>query len=437
MNLTVFFFISEPAAVPQPQRKGKVFILYCKDGLPQEFSDEVLDLADTLSSCGGFKCEVDHYVPVPPPNWNTWTIKQIQESEYVLLVYSPILDQQIHSSQNIMLNMEKGKYYANGIINLMHPPKFIPVYLNGRLPPNNLGWLPPQLHTCTEYMLNINQLRMAIEVPEGTPEHVFSEKLTEALHEDRFRDVAKLVSHLRGESDTTRPNPPLNPIKVPAVHNPPPQISPSQMPASSDFDHVQPQMPPRSTPVVHPQTDPHLSYIPPPPGPVASSQQQQQQQVHEPSHPQSGIQRELHVAHIESEVHRVINGTHPQIAMQHSGIHSGDVILSYNHDTGEGFPEQSMTSIEQNDIRDHIMRKIGLVVKDQWFHLGGVLGVQQKELNNIQQSLGVHPDYSMAGLKMLNGWRAEKKQQATREVLKEALCRLNYGQLAQELFTDE
>ena len=357
-----------------------------------------------------------------------------------------------------MLNMEKGKYYANGIINLMHPPKFIPVYLNGRLPPNNLGWLPPQLHTCTEYKLNINQLRMAIEVPEGTPEHIFSGKLTEALHEDRFRDVAKLVSHLRGESDTTRPNPPLNPIKVPAVHNPPPQISPSQMPASSDFDHVQTKMPSRvahpqsqvhqdiqfksgdlrEMHVHHPQTDPHKSYNPPPPGPVASSQQQQQQQqVHEPSHPQSGIQREPHVAHIESEVHQVLNGTHPQIAMQHSGIHSGDVIQSYNHDTGEAIPAQALMSFEQHDIRDHNMRKIGLVVKGEWFRLGEVLGVQQQKLNNIKQSLGVHPDYSMAGLNMLNAWRAEKKELATREALKQALCRLNYEQLAQGLFTDE
>ena len=204
-HFLVFFFLEVTADL---QTQGKVFILYCKDaGIPISFSEDVLDLADSLNHCGGFTCMVDYYVNVPPLNWNNWTQQQIQESQYVILVCSPTLAQVMRDPQDHMLNMEKGKYYANDIVNLIHPQKFIPVYLNGYKPRTSQenGWLPPQLCMCTVYNLNISELRIALEVPEGSPQHILYQKLTTALHEDRFREVAKLVYHLRSDSHIFQP----------------------------------------------------------------------------------------------------------------------------------------------------------------------------------------------------------------------------------------
>ena len=208
------YHLSEPAG-------KKVFILYCKDQqLPPTFADEVLDLADTLSKLGGFKCMVDHYVDVPPPNWNIWTQQRIYESKYVLLILSPTLAHKIKNPVGEdVLHMEKGKYYVNSIVNCIHPPKFIPVFLNNHIPlaANHIQWIPSQLQMSTAYCLNIAELRAALLVQEGTPEHVFHEMLRVALEQERFKVVASLVHHLREEAETPPPRPPQVPVSVPAV----------------------------------------------------------------------------------------------------------------------------------------------------------------------------------------------------------------------------
>ena len=220
------YHLSEPAG-------NKVFILYCKDQqLPPTFSDEVLDLADTLNHLGGLKCMVDHYIDVPPPNWNIWTEQRIVESQYVLLILSPTLAHKIKNPiGEDVLDMEKGKYYVNSIVNCIHPPKFIPIFLNNHIPrvPNHVQWIPSQLRMSTAYCLNIAEFRATLLVPEGTPEHVFHEMLRVALQDDRFKVVASLVHHLREEADTVPPRPPQVPVavdpKVPIVQQPPPPMA--------------------------------------------------------------------------------------------------------------------------------------------------------------------------------------------------------------------
>ena len=220
-----------------------MFILYCKDQqLPPTFCDEVLDLADTLNHLGGLKCTVDHYVDVPPPNWNIWTEQRIVESQYVLLILSPTLAHKIKNPVGEdVLHMEKGKYYVNSIVNCIHPPKFIPVFLNDHIPPaaNHIQWIPSQLRMSTAYHLNITEFRATLLVPEGTPLHVFHEMLRVALHEEKFKVVASLVNHLREEADTVPPRPPQVPIvvpatavdhKVPVAQHPPP--APDEAPES-------------------------------------------------------------------------------------------------------------------------------------------------------------------------------------------------------------
>lgn len=119
-----------------------------------------------------------------------------------------------------MLDMEKGKYYVNTIVNYIQPDKVIPVFLNPYRPRYHLEWVPTPLHTSTIYFLNVSELRSTLTVSEDTPRHVLDEKLRTALSEERFRAVANLVSHLRGESATSPPAPPRLPIPVPPSNTP-------------------------------------------------------------------------------------------------------------------------------------------------------------------------------------------------------------------------
>lgn len=196
--------------------QGKIFVLYCKDPqLPPEFSDDVLDLADILSHCGGFLVMIDHYINVHPPNWNIWTQQKIEESQYVLLVCSPTFAHVLREPGEWMLDMEKGKYYAHSIVNYVQPQKFIPVFLNQFIPRNYLEWVPKQLHASAVYSLNVSKLGAVLTGSEDVPRHVFDEKLRRALSDDQFREIAKLVNHLRDESATSPPVPPPRPIEVP------------------------------------------------------------------------------------------------------------------------------------------------------------------------------------------------------------------------------
>ena len=111
--------------------------------------------------------------------------------------------------------MEKGKYYASSVVNYIQPHKVIPVYLNHYVPQAYLDWVPTQLHTSTVYGLNISTLSSALSVSEDSPRHVLDERLRLALSEERFRNFAKLVNHLRGETATSPPVPPERPIPVP------------------------------------------------------------------------------------------------------------------------------------------------------------------------------------------------------------------------------
>ena len=184
---------------------------------------------------------MDHYVDVPPPNWNIWTQQRIYESQYVLLILSPTLAHKIKNPiGEDVLEMEKGKYYVNSIVNCIHPPKFIPVFLNNHIPqiPNHIQWIPSQLQMSTAYRLNIAEFRATLLVPEGTPEHVFHEMLRVALQEERFKMVASLVHHLREEADTAPPRPPQVPIAVPAAVVDPKVPVVQQPPPAPDESHI-------------------------------------------------------------------------------------------------------------------------------------------------------------------------------------------------------
>ena len=63
----------------------KVFISYTHDS--PEHVDRVLELADRLRA-GGVDAHVDQYETSPPEGWPRWTVRQIEEADYVLTVFT-------------------------------------------------------------------------------------------------------------------------------------------------------------------------------------------------------------------------------------------------------------------------------------------------------------------------------------------------------------
>ena len=387
------------------QKKGKVFILYCKDAAPNLFSEDVLALADTLNHCGGIDCTIDHYVDTHPPNWNTWTQQKIEESEYVILVWSPSLAKMIKTPGENMMHMEKGKYYANGVVNLIHPPKFIPVYLNGYNPgtATNLEWLPPQLRTYTVYNLNISELQAALEVPEGTPQDVFIQRLQTALQHERFREVAKLVTHLRGMSDTVPPIPPQNPITVPpGVHT------------ASHVAHPQSQLH-RLTHYTQAQLQSgghHQVYLPPPAN----------------VHPQD-ISREEAVPPASAYFLRGVKPENADTMQDMNSMECGS--LHFVH------PMEEQGCSDPDQIPEFALRQIAIRLKDKWWRLGVKLGVNSSELDHVKNALNKPTDYEDAMWKTFRLWQTSQRELATKDALKSALEDIGCGRLASEFLPDD
>ena len=400
--------IPEPTAVTQTKRK--VFILYCKDPqLSPTFSDDVLDLADTLNHCGGFTCAVDHYVDVRPPNWNVWTQQRIEESQYVILVCSPTLAQVIQTPHDHVLSMEKGKYYANGIVNLIQPSKFIPVFLNAYKPVGDKRqWLPPQLYMCTNYEVSIAEFREAIRVPEDTPRCDLDRKFAEVLcSDDRFREIAKLVYHLRNESEIVRPRSPQVPIHV---------------------------LPPTTVDGGHPLGSQHLAQ--------PQSDLDMRQALGDPFQYMGAVQRQ------SGSMQPTFRANHQVIASSDGSLHfvraEEQQVQFGSYDSQAASiqsrhlmqPVQQQEGIEADDISDIVIKKIALRVKGKWFDLGIKLKIEGSELEAIQDSLGHITNYEEATMKMIRLWKRTWKELATKKALKWALVSIEFGRIAEKLFPD-
>ena len=342
---------------------------------------------------------VDHYTNLHPESWNIWTQQKIEESQYVLLVLSPMLAQKIMNPVGEdVLHMEKGKYYVNGIVNYIHPPKFIPVFLNHCIPANYHLWIPAQLRMYTAYHLNIAELRAVLQVPEGSPENVFHEMLRTALHDEKFKMVASLVSHLRNETDTLPPRPPPVPVKVP-----PPEIPP---PASNKVGKVLEES------LIHP---------------IEEEGGRWDENMLSYSHEQD-------IGHPVSEVHNMAG-----VAEEHSPDHEEKKLFVYNKESGNPVtPMQAQEEdLEADNIQGNVMRRVAIRVKDKWFDLGRRLGVHVSELEAIKNNLNHPADYESATKNMFRLWKLTKGELATNQALKQALVDIEYGRLAQELFQDD
>lgn len=217
----------------------KVFILYCKDTLLQEshhtsgdeFCQDILELADILTLCGGLSCSVDFYEQDEQQNWNLWTQQKIQDSKHVIMVCSPQLmqhlqlrtggeqhHQQQHQQQRNDVMMSQGLFFSDMVVNSIVAPKFVPVFLNHCVPPTNpRAWLPPQLHAARHFKLE--RLRELFQTVFDENQNYSLEEQTQvlfrSLQEPAHREVGRLVRYLRGEREVVPPQMPRIPVPMP------------------------------------------------------------------------------------------------------------------------------------------------------------------------------------------------------------------------------
>ncbi len=192
---------------------------------PDDFCKDVQELADILSSCGGITCSTDFYEKGNPGNWNIWTQQQIETSNHVVMIASPQLYQHLSKEERTDVEMERGKYFSNTVINTIEAPKFVPVFLNGNEPQSPKHWLPLQLHMSTWFLLrNVREFYNAVDM-HGEHTEPLREKFSRHLQDPKYRSLANFILHLLGEHNVVAPVGqirvpvrPLNNFYIPAHH---------------------------------------------------------------------------------------------------------------------------------------------------------------------------------------------------------------------------
>ena len=136
----------------------------------------------------------------------------MQRCEYIVFVCSPMLKRTLHDSQHELISMQRGKFYADVVVNYISPHKFIPVFLNV---PARDEWVPMSLQTATFYELPVNEFCAAVGDTEGMHPLQFERKMSYVLDDPRFESIAALIATLRKEPLNPRPKPPTRPVRPP------------------------------------------------------------------------------------------------------------------------------------------------------------------------------------------------------------------------------
>lgn len=202
---------------------SKPFILYCKDkslkdsfGVSEDdFCHYALQLADVLNSCGGIDCSVDLYEEELQQNWSLWTENKIRECTPVIMVCSPQLFHSFTlSGGKQLVEMYKGSFYNDCVVNCIAAPKFVPVFLNECRPNDLQDWLPSQLHAGQKFCLShLREFHELLYPKHQTASFNRNKLVSDNLELPKFHEIAKLVLFLRGENQDSRPESPIIPGK--------------------------------------------------------------------------------------------------------------------------------------------------------------------------------------------------------------------------------
>ena len=173
--------------------------------------EQVLASEMLINRSGGLKCEFDGYDRNHEANWSAWTERMITESDFVLYVCSRKLSNHFRNPTHELVEMMRGKFWADAIFNHVDATKFIPVFLNSSF---EKAYVPSVLQAATHFELRVRELSREME---DCPEDHFVQRLGEFLGRQEFCDIARLLALLRNEQFTARPQQPSQPVKIPQV----------------------------------------------------------------------------------------------------------------------------------------------------------------------------------------------------------------------------
>jgi hypothetical protein len=127
-----------------------LFISYSHDS--PDYADRVLSLSNRLRA-DGIDCIIDQYNPAPSSGWPLWMEEQIQNTDFVLMVYTETYHKRVHKKEE----PDKGFgvcWEGNLIYNLLYQAKlentkFIPVIFDKK----DKAYIPLPLQGFTCYLL--------------------------------------------------------------------------------------------------------------------------------------------------------------------------------------------------------------------------------------------------------------------------------------------
>lgn len=174
----------------------------------------MVELADSLYTCGGIDCVADFYETNHPQSWSVWAESNIRDCDHVIYVCSPLLISDLRSMDQRTIDMSKGNFFSNMVVHSVVAPKFVPVFLNECVPRDLKDWLPTQLHGAKSYKLQ--SMRDFHKAVFDGPHELRNLEVGRCLGMPKFSELAALVRFLRGERDVLPPPRPEHPIPIPA-----------------------------------------------------------------------------------------------------------------------------------------------------------------------------------------------------------------------------
>lgn len=194
-----------------------MFVLYCKDTDQVHVTDsdsfcrDIHKLERILSYSGGITVTIDISEEFQQ-NWDRWTQEKIRESDYVIMVCSPMLIQHLNSSQGDRrdVSMYIGRFFHDTVVNTICAPKFIPIFLNECKPRSLKEWLPAQLHMATIFELSTVREFHDNFIGGAQSDVVIMDNIMKGFSHPRHARLADFVRSLRGDPPpSTPPRPPI------------------------------------------------------------------------------------------------------------------------------------------------------------------------------------------------------------------------------------
>ncbi|WP_396133458.1 toll/interleukin-1 receptor domain-containing protein [Acaryochloris sp. 'Moss Beach'] len=152
----------------QPSASPRALISYSHDS--KGHSKQVLDLANQLRA-DGIDCRIDQYISNPSEGWPLWMDKQVEESDFVLIVFTERYTERSQQGRKSGVRFESvlmlQELYEAGMIN----DKFIPIVFEQKNSQHIHKWLKPYSYYVLESTAGYESLRRrlmddpAVEMP--------------------------------------------------------------------------------------------------------------------------------------------------------------------------------------------------------------------------------------------------------------------------------